>query len=73
VMKYSVKLWHAPGLSCMHSVTKDKTVTLEDGSTVQTVLEISNHGVIHLIDDSGTEIYYNGTYFISSKEGHYGY
>jgi len=48
-------------------------VTLYDDSEVQTLLEISNFGVLHLIDDSGTEIYYKGTYLISSKEGYYEY
>lgn len=72
-MKYIVKLWHVPGLNCSHSVTKDKMVTLEDNSIVHTVLEISNHGILHIIDDAGTEIYYNGTYFITSKEGNYEY
>jgi hypothetical protein len=53
--------------------TEDKEVTMEDGQKTKTVLEIFQSGTLHLIDDSGVEIYYNGTYFITSKEGHHEY
>jgi hypothetical protein len=72
-MKYTIKLYYTTGIICVHTVTKDHTVTAEDTSLIQTLLEILNDGVLHFIDDLGTEIYFHGTYYITSKEGHNGY
>lgn len=72
-MKYLVKLWQPSGICYSYYVTKNKMITLKDGSIIQTLFEISNFGVIHIIDDSGVEIYSNGIYFITSEEGHYEY
>jgi len=72
-MKYIVKLWQPSGMCYSYCITKDKIITLNDGIEIQTLFEISNFGVLHIIDDSGIEIYSNGIYFITSEEGRYEY